>query len=36
MAFTEAGYIDMAIGGLVKGYGCEVVTVKDSCEFWEV
>ena len=36
VAFTEAGYIDLAIGNLVKGYGCEIVAVKDPREFWEV
>ena len=36
VTLTEAGYINMAKGGLVKGYGRKVVTVNYARDFREV
>ena len=36
VTLTEAGYIDLAKGGLVKGYGRKIVTVYQARDFREV
>jgi len=35
MTLMEAGYIDMAKGDFVKGYGRKVAMVNHACDFRE-
>jgi len=36
VTLTEAGYVDLTKGGLVKGYVCKVVMVEEASDFREV